>query len=130
MSRIYNKNITIGPRVFTYSDKYSVRACSKNDLIISYKENIIGKDGSRARLGEYVLIFAKKKNEKDQLHEVVVFSAKIGPWVEDSRKDTWYEKGGNQWKVNYEILEKTEPITLSKSQLKNITGIDADCWRI
>jgi len=124
MSKIYNNNATIGPRIFTYSDEHSVRACSKNDLIISYKENIIGKDGSLARIGEHVLIFAKK------LNEVVVFAAKIGPWVEDSRKDTWYERGGNRWKVNYEILDKTEPVTLSKVQLKKITGINTDCWRI
>ena len=140
MSKIYNNNATIGPRVFTYSDLPSVRGCSKNDLIISYKESIIGKaeqgcteaifSKSLARLGEQVLIFAKKKGEDKRLYEVVVFAAKIGPWVEDSRKDTWQEKGGNLWRVNYEIHDKTEPVTLSKVQLKNITGLDADYWRI
>mgnify|MGYP003136168788 CR=1 FL=1 len=118
MSKYYNNKKTMGPRVFAYSDKHSVRACSKNDLIISFKENIIGKDGSSAMQGENVLIIGKKEKE------IVVFSAKVGKYVHDGRQNTWYDRGGNKWKYNYEIYNKTEPVTISKKELLEITGVD------
>ena len=115
MSKFYNKKPAIGPRVFGYSDQYSVRNDSINDLKISHKHNTVGKSSKRlARIGDPALIAAKKNDE------YVVFAAKIGEWVEDSRINLWYDRGGNKWDVNYEISDKTEPITLSKKEIIEI----------
>ena len=117
MKKRYSNKKAIGPRLFTYSDPYSVRGCAKNDLIISHQDNIVGKGGTRrSQIDDQVLVVAKKD---DGYH---IFTAIIGKWVEDSRKDTWYEKGGNRWDINYEISNKSDLVFLTKEEVQKITG--------
>ena len=117
MKKRYSNKRAIGPRLFTYSDQYSVRGCAKNDLIISHSNDIVGKGGTRrSQIGDQVLVVAKKD---DGYH---LFTATIGNWVDDDRKDTWYLKGGNRWDTNYEISNKTDLAFLTKEEVQKITG--------
>jgi len=118
---------SISPVLFPYTDRYSVRADSAQDLLISHKAKIIGKDNvaRKPAIGDDTLVVGKKP---DGFH---IFTAKVSHWVDDERKDIWYKKGGNRWKINYEITKATEPVFLTKEDIQTITGAsDKDLSRL
>ena len=116
------KKINKYTSIFPYADKYSVMSLSEKDLQISHKYDIAGKDNKVAKphYGEEVLVVAKKK---DGVH---VFVAQIGKYVDDDRNTVWHRNGGNMWKFNYEISNKTEVTYLTNEQICEITGCETN----
>tara|TARA_R110002012_G_scaffold170645_1_gene335176 strand:+ start:15 stop:515 length:501 start_codon:yes stop_codon:yes gene_type:complete len=115
----FKETKSISPALFVYADRFSVRADSQKDLMISHKSAIVGKDSLSRKPypGDQSLVVAKKADG------YYIFSAKVTDWVEDEdRKDIWYKQGGNRWKINYDITDATDPIFLTKKEVQEITG--------
>ena len=113
----YRKNPSKHTVIFPYTDRFSVRASSINDVNISYKNNIIGKSNKVARPypGDRTLVVGKKPNG------VYIFATESGQHIQDDRVNTWYNQGGNLWDHNYEISKSTEPVFLTWEEVSEIT---------
>ena len=124
---MYSKLPSKYTTVFPYTDRFSVMASSDNDVRISHKNSIIGKSNKagKAYIGDKVLVAGHKK---DGVH---LFAAEVGEWVSDSRKNVWYNQGGNLWDFNYQISDQTTPVFMTWQEVQKITGAsDKDVKRI
>jgi len=119
---VYSKQPSKYTTVFPYTDRFSVRASSINDVDISHKHNIIGKDNKagKAYVGDKVLVAGQKENG------VYLFAAEVGKWVSDGRQTVWYDQGGNLWNFNYEISSQSQQEFLTWEQVKDLTGAEGN----
>ena len=118
MSLYYNNKPNRFPVIFSYVDGYSVGGSSINDVDISFSSSIVGKSNPRSKpfQGDRVLVTGKTTDG------VYIFAAKLNDHVSNSSTKVWAQKGGFEWKYNYNITPLSKPTKMTWEQIDQITN--------
>ena len=115
---------SIYPRVFRYSDSRSVKKDALMDLKISYATNCIARSSSKIKIGDGVLVVARKEFSK----KITCFAGVSINFLGET--SLWKSKGGAKWKYGYNIIKLSEMICLDQYLIEAITGQEKINWKI
>ena len=102
------------PRVFRYSDKYSIDSDSSKDIKLSYELGYIARNIGGANIGDGVLVIAKPNDESSYKIFAAVIIKNVG------KMDDWQIRGGRNWKFGYKIIALSLIIKLHEVIIESI----------
>jgi hypothetical protein len=105
------------PNCIRYSPEHSAGKSGDTDIIISYREKVIGQTRGNLSVGNDVLVLSRDKDRK----QITVFVAEITEKLKE-HPSCWAEKGGKIWKHNWSISPKTKPRVLYESTVEHVLG--------
>ena len=105
------------PNCIRYSPEHSAGKSGDTDIIISYREKVIGQTRGNLSVGNDVLVLSRDKDRK----QITVFVAEITEKLKE-HPSCWAEKGGKIWKHNWSINPKTKPRVLYESTVEHVLG--------
>ena len=105
------------PNCIRYSPEHSAGKSGDTDIVISYREKVIGQTRGNLSVGNDVLVLSRDKDRK----QITVFVAEITEKLKE-HPSCWAEKGGKIWKHNWSINPKTKPRVLYESTVEHVLG--------